>query len=176
MSRAWELRWVRVRECVCVCVCLREGFSERWTDRRRHDLYCPKMPWEMYSDSFDCKWQKFNEGNLRKNGYLLAHKVPLETAKTKGSSNVRLFSFLMSAFRHWSVSLTLKARLPSQAGDTAARSLGLTLWELPYQKGTKGFFSRVPASVPRKDCDWLCSCEEPAPGLRLNAMAKRAGS
>lgn len=30
--------------CVYVCVCLREGFSERWTDRRLHDLYCPKVP------------------------------------------------------------------------------------------------------------------------------------
>ena len=93
---------------------------------------------------------KLNEGNLRENGYLLAHKVPLKTAKSKGSNNVHLFSFLMSTFLHWSVSLTLKAKLPSQAGNMAARNLGLTPWEFPYQKGTKGFFSHVPVLVPRK--------------------------
>ena len=55
---------------------------------------------------------------LEKMGHSLAHTVPLETAKTKGSSNVRLLPLLMSAFLHWSVSLTLEAGLLSQELET----------------------------------------------------------
>lgn len=77
---------------------------------------------------------------LEKIGHSLAHTVPLETAKTKGSSNVRLLPFLMSAFLHWSVSLTLEAGLLSQAGNMAARSLGLTSGSFPTRKAPKASF------------------------------------
>lgn len=136
--------------CVCMCVYVLGRASQRGGQTGDFMIYTVLRCLKKYTQTLLIPSDKLNEGNLRENGYLLAHKVPLKTAKSKGSNNVHLFSFLMSTFLHWSVSLTLKAKLPSQAGNMAARNLGLTPWEFPYQKGTKGFFSHVPVLVPRK--------------------------